>query len=501
MYQYNNDSYHGYLTRGEGTSAYPQGPPGEVNGEIDSVEDSEDYFANRESNQYPSQYPDTDHHNGSQLDSSRQQQPSRDSGYHDYKKVQDNTAAEDVNGGMEDNDSDSVFTKKAPPKTAPKPMGYFRTANNPNKQRIFSRQDSSQYPYSLECLDHMKADQDLSPAPASHNNTQEHTTTSNKAYYTTARVLSNQSKYDFNDTEKDPFGPNHGIFSISNRENLNRDILGNKSTTSIQEPQDYNRSLYSPKSPDGSILINRENNSANGTLNHSTLSTRSTVSIREDRNMISSPSQGVYRVSSRNDVASSRGQFINPNRSILSNQSVHSHNYNVDGPDQNKSILSQTYSIDTVRTPTYKQNGTAHPVKETPLDATFRSNLNTSRNPSISLSKNNLYNQSKLINISAGLGMGESYAVHSSLVNLGLLCLVTLVLCVLGLQLIFHLNTKQFADIQETIGAKNLLLSSRSYENMLEVSTHWIGSVEKGIMSRGRGLFYIFTSRADSVFT
>ncbi len=473
MYQYNNDGYRGYLTRGEGTSAYPQGPPGEVNGENDSVEDSENYFANQENNQYPPQYPDTDHHNSSQLDTSRQQQPSRDSGYHDFKKMQDNTIAEEDNGPTEDNDSDSVFLKKVPPKTAPKPMGYFRTANDPNRQRIFSRQDSSQYPYGLESLDHMKADQDLSPTPASNdNNTQEHTTTPSKAYYTTARVSSNQSKYDFNENDKGPFGANHGIFSISNRENLHRDtILGNRSTTSIQEPQDYNRSLYSPKSPDGSILINRDTNSANGTLNHSTLSTRSTVSIREDRNMISSPVQGVYRVSSRNDVASSRAQFGNPNRSILSNQSVHSHNYNVDGPDQNKSILSHTYSIDTVRTPTYKQNGTAHPVKETPLDATFRSNLNASRNPSISLSKNNLYNQSKLINISAGLGIGESYAVHSTLVNLGLLCLVTLVLCVLGLQLIFHLNTKQYADIQEIIGAKNLLLSSRSYENMLEVST------------------------------
>ena len=114
------------------------------------------------------------------------------------------------------------------------------------------------------------------------------------------------------------------------------------------------------------------------------------------------------------------------------------------------------------------QNGSAHPVKETPLDTTTHSHANLSRVPSFTLSKTNLFNQSKVVN--AIDGNEQSCGVRDSLVSLGLVCLISLVFIVLGTQLLYKLNAKQFTEIQESIGAKNLLLSSRSYESILEVS-------------------------------
>ena len=461
MYQYSNEGYREYAPRRHDNSNVYRGPHTGANKEERSMEDAEDYYPTRDTDHYPQ---NSQNFQVNRRDSGVEAETGYYRGYPEYHERQNSEETEEVTDLDEDNipQRDTGLFRKIPPKPAPKPRAYFQAQiNGANRNRIFSRQESNEYPHSVDGLEHMTADQDLSPPrppPPS----------SNIHYPPRERMKSNRSNFDSNKSEQssgDVFNRSQSAFSNSSRVDLDRSTL-DRSTLSARETLDPNKSLYSTKSLTGSVLVNRDAvaNSANGTLNQSSLSTRSTTTQgRDARNMIVSPSAGVYRVASRNDVISSRGLYGDANRSILSNQSVQSGVFT----EHNKSVISQNYSIGQAKTLTYMQNGAAHPVKETPLDATIRSNANLSRAPSFTLSKTNLFNQSKVINAIGG--PGENYGVRDSLASLGLICLISLVLIVLGTQLLFRLNDKQFLAVQEAIGAKNLLLNSQSYESMLEV--------------------------------
>lgn len=459
MFQYSNGGYRDHAPRQQDNSNVYRGHDTGADKENLSI-DVEDYYPTRDADHYQQNYQNYEVNRSDPVAHTEIQYA--DGSYPEYDN-QNSDGTEDATDLEEDNvrQRNNGSLKKFPPKPAPKPLAYFQARVNRN--RIFSRQESSEHPYPVDSLDHMRADQDLSPPVASRDRP---TASSSSTFYTPReRTKSNQSNYDSNKSGQssgDLFDRSQSAFSISSRTELDRSTL-DMSTLSRRDNFDRSKNFLSTKSSTGSILVNRDavTNSRNDTLNHSSLSTRSTTPGRDSRSMIVSPSHGVYRVTSRNDVVSSRGPYGDANRSVLSNQSAVV-------SEQNKSILSQNYSIGQPKTPTYMQNGTAHPVKETPLDTTIHSHANLSRAPSFTLSKTNLFNQSKVVN--AIDGNEQTCGIRDSLVSLGLVCLISLVLIILGTQLLYKLNAKQFAEIQESIGAKNLLLSSRSYESMLEVS-------------------------------
>ncbi len=448
MYQYSNEGY------GEHASMRQDNPHRARLGSGDqvepSVQDGRPQYSTDDDDQYPSDFE------------TYRAQRNPQTGYHREDEVVDI----------------SVSRNKVPPKPAPKPTAYFQAKiNRANRERIFSRQDSAAYSNSVDSL---QADEDLSPgpAPAAGAHRTQHKP-SNIVFQPRERVRSNQSHFDSSNRTQSPgdvFDRSQSAFSTATRPDFDENTL-DRSTLSARGASDQNKSIYSVKSPTGSILVNRGevvSNSANGNLNQSSLSTRSTTSARGTRNMIVSPSYGVYRVSSRNNVVSSRGMYGDANRSILSNHSVHSNNGYL-AADPNRSVLSQAYREDhQVRTPTYMQNGAAHPVKETPLDATIRSNVTLSRPPSLNASKNNLFNRSIKI-VSAVDGSEETFRVQESLVTLGLICLVSLVLTVLGTQLIYRLNAKQYGEAAQAprqAANHDVLVKGQSYQSMLEVRIH-----------------------------
>ena len=459
MFQYSNEGYRDYnASRQQGSANVYRGSHTDTNKEDHSIDGAQDYYPTRDTDHYQQHFQNYEVNRGDPVVDREIQY--FDESYPEYHDKQNSDETEDTTDLEEGNvgQRNDGLSKKNPPKPAPKPLAYFQARVNRN--RIFSRQDSSEHQFATDSLSHLRADQELSPAAATRDRPM--ASSSSSFHNPRERLKSNQSNYDSNKSghsSGDVFDRSQSAFS--SRADLDRSTL-DRSTLSARENLEQNKSFYSTKSPSGSILINRDivANSRNGHLNHSALSTTSTTPGRDNKNMIVSPAHGVYRVSSRNDVVTSRGPYGDANRSILSNQS-----FGVS--EQNKSILSQNYSIGQPKTPTYMQNGTAHPVKETPLDSTIHSHVNLSRAPSFTLSKTNLLNQSKVVN--AIDGNGETPGVRDSLVSLGLVCLISLVLVVLGTQLLYKLNAKQFSEIQESIGAKNLLLSGQSYESMLEV--------------------------------
>ena len=318
MFQYSTGGYRDHAPRQQDNSNARWGPYTGPDKEDRSIE-AEDYYPTRDSDNYQQKFQNYEVNRNDP--SAHREIQYLDGSYPEYDNQNsdgagDATDLEEDNGHQRNNGS----SKKFPPKPAPKPLAYFQAKVNRN--RIFSRQESSEYPYPVDSLDHMRADQDLSPPGGSRDRP---TASPSSTFYTPReRIKSSQSNYDSNKSGQssgDLFDRSQSAFSISSRAELDRSTL-DMSTLSGREISDRSKNLHSTKSPAGSILVNREvvANSRNDTLNHSSLSTRSATPGRDSRRIIVSPSHGVYRVTSRNDIVSSGGPYGDANRSILSNQ-------------------------------------------------------------------------------------------------------------------------------------------------------------------------------------
>ncbi len=330
----------------------------------------------------------------------------------------------------------------------PRPS-YIKEPHTP-RTRDFIRQESKQYDAELE---HMRADQELSPPTSGRN-------------MSPTRVP--PGGRDYRDIQEYPQkDPSPKYSSQGDSYELN------------------NRSVHSAYGDNGdfqSTLSSRDRNDA-GTLDHSTLSSRG--HFDSGINNVTSPDIGAYnrtllnRMKSnssglslqvRNDLNRSmshdmeshnRSTRLDSNQSILSQRSIlsqHSNYANMNG-DVNRSItfstrdnVHQSFASES-KVPSYKQNGVAQPVRDNVLSQSRRS-LNVSR-PSLHASRVTLYGN-------------QDYGVYNSLVNLALASLLSLLVAIVGLQLIFRLTSNQRTGwVNNT---SSVLTSNTSYENTLEVA-------------------------------
>ena len=316
----------------------------------------------------------------------------------------------------------------------------------------------------------LNAEKDLSPVavvpngrdwittgvmPDNHNRSVS-TTSNNNGYHSEGRYDSLQGQ-NSNSNHMDYGENNTRNISVSstNHDTLDRSVFGSPPPGHLMPNGDLRR---------GSSLSKRGHPDMN---NRSILSTRnsttvdqSVLSTRSDMNDLNKSS-----VSQHNDLNRSvmSGRSILTNRqglvyrdSVNNERSFHGNGdisrITDHNGDFNRSVMSRDYeqspeaslTRDQTKVPTHKQNGFAHPVRDTTLSQS-QPNLNLSRGSVTVISPN---------------------SVPSVLLNISIVCILSLILVALALQLLFQLSGRRTSQ-----GAlPGSILSNQTYSSTAEVA-------------------------------
>lgn len=273
--------------------------------------------------------------------------------------------------------------------------------------RDFLRHESIKFDF-----DNMKAERDLSPTPG-------------RSLYTVEFPVRDQDdQTDYRST-------------VSSSRPLVGDTLDRSTLSSRYDPgqqhADLNQSIMSVRERLELKKAIRERNELNRSL-HSANSPHSPHSL-PPHSPYSPAEFGLNR-----SVLSNHGDL---NRSTASRPDLYENNVN-------HSILSTVSKV-----PSHHQNGFIKPLDENKLSQS-RKSLN--------------FSGGSLNNTRVTLYGSKDFGVRNSLVSLGLVCILSLVLAVIGIQLLFRLNTRQMTQVTTRSLSNSLLHNNESYASTLEVA-------------------------------
>ena len=148
MFQYSNGGYRDHAPRLQDNSNVYRGPHTGADKEDRSI-DAEDYYPARDADHYQRNFQNYEVNRSDPVAHGEIQYV--DGRYPEYDNqnsdgTEDATDQEEGNAPQRNNGS----LQKFPPKPAPKPLAYFQARVNRN--RIFSRQESSEHPYPVDSL-------------------------------------------------------------------------------------------------------------------------------------------------------------------------------------------------------------------------------------------------------------------------------------------------------------------------------------------------------------